>query len=120
MYAQDPRVNKSKAATKKVCDLVTNDDFWYKLKALRDLFEPLHENQKTSESNHSSIDKVYPRWIATQAHLEEFAKPEKFPFAADIREYLDRKKHGWSSRFERQIQVPHLLAYILDPLNREG
>jgi hypothetical protein len=29
-----------------------------------------------------------------QAHLEEFAKLEKFPFVADIREYLDWKKHG--------------------------
>jgi hypothetical protein len=41
------------------------------------------------KSNHSSIDKVYPCWIAMQAHLEEFAKLEKFPFVADIREYLD-------------------------------
>jgi hypothetical protein len=85
---------------------------------MRDLIKPIHEGQKMSESTHSSINKVYPRWVALQRHLLKITDPATFPFADDIKGYLKREHGGFKARIERQVQTPHLLAYILNPANR--
>jgi hypothetical protein len=120
LYAIDPRIDKSKATTKSVISLIQSEDFWAKLKQLKGLFEFIHEQQKMSESTHSTVRKVYPRWIVIQAHLEEYSDPKNFWGAKDIKKYLERNTHGWKSRSERQLQVYHYLAYLLDPENRTG
>jgi hypothetical protein len=55
-----------------------------------------------------------------QVYLEKFANPIHFAFAYDIQKYLNCTTYGWTSRFERQVQVHHLLAYLLSPNNRTG
>jgi hypothetical protein len=120
LYANDPRVDKSKATVKKVIALIQSEDFWFKLRQMRDLFEVIYEKQKMSESTHSTVGMVYPRWMEIRAHLEKFANPIHFAFAHDIQKYLDRTTNGWNSRFKRQVQVHHLLAYLLSPKNRTG
>jgi hypothetical protein len=100
LYAIDPRIDKSKATTKSVISLIQSEDFGAKLKQLKGLFEFIHEQQKMSESTHSTVGKVYPRWIAIQAHLEEYSDPKNFWGAED--------RLGKNTRYRVSIQYRYL------------
>jgi hypothetical protein len=71
-----------------------------------------------SESNHHTLEKVYPQWIDLKEHLSKLAKPSSGPFAHEVDAYLKREKAGWVSRFERQCLPVHMVAYLLNPANR--
>jgi hypothetical protein len=99
--------------------LITSEHFWFKLREMKRLLQPIHELQVMSESTHANLHFVYERWMKIKAHLVELSDPNKFYFARDIQAYLNRQgKHGFQFRFERQVQDIHLLAYILAPHNR--
>ena len=114
MYAGDVRAEVSNS----IRDLIQDRSFWAKLRSLETLLQPLHEWQLMSESNHHTLDKVYPQWIDLKEHLSKLAKSGAGPFAHEIDAYLKREKSGWVSRFERQCLPVHMVAYLLKPANR--
>ena len=70
-----------------------------------------------SESNKSTISDIFERWTAIDCHLNEMANSLRF-FADDLHEYLTyrpEKDFCWESRYERQFQPIHRLAYYLKP-----
>jgi hypothetical protein len=112
MYSYDTRAE----APRPIIDLIRDDSFWQKLKALDDIIEPMHEMQLMSESNKSTLDQVYTRWIKLDAHLQ--SESSASPFADDLRGYLQRQKSGWGERMRKQLFPIHILANILQPSNR--
>jgi len=69
-----------------------------------------------SESNKSTISDIFKRWTAIDCHLIEMANSPRF-FADDLHEYLTYRpdKICWESRYKRQVQPIHQIAYYLKP-----
>ncbi len=61
-----PRRNGTPNRTK---EYVQNHEFWVELDELITLLRPIHEQQKMSEANNATLDKVYTRWLEIQLHL---------------------------------------------------
>jgi len=115
LYAADPRSD-----CKSIESLINDRSFWDKLRGLKNLLEPIHEAQKMSESTHSSLDKVYPRWLQIHTHLDEISKEGSSPWAHEVKAYMTRRASGWNERLEKQVVAVHLVAYILNPENRSA
>jgi hypothetical protein len=77
-YADSPE------ALDTVKPIIRDSSFWERLRALKSLLYPFHEEQKTSESNHSHLNRVAPRWIKLNNHLQELRAPGKHVFWRDI------------------------------------
>lgn len=89
---------------------------WQMLNCLYSTIYPIHEHQKMSESNRATLDKVYPRWMKINEHMQEKRLPQAGPFSSDIDEYCKRAGiGGWSHRMGRQLRPLHLTAYVLNP-----
>jgi hypothetical protein len=116
-YAERPDDNpREPIAIKSI--LHRNNDDWQKNKALEQLLEPIHTYQKMSESNHSILGKVYPRWMAINAHFQIYRVQGSGPWWEQVNDYCIRiGKGGWTARMEAQLQPIHLVAYMLLPEN---
>ena len=57
MYTLDPRADIPLTLK----DLILDERFWQRLKALHKLISPIAEFQKMLESDHATLDKVLPR-----------------------------------------------------------
>ena len=91
MYVGDVRAEVSNT----IRDLIQDRSFWAKLRSLETLLQPLHEWQLMSESNHHTLEKVYPQWIDLKEHLSKLAKPSSGPFAHEVDAYLTKKPNGY-------------------------
>jgi len=63
--------------------IVMDHNFWIQLSELISLLEPLHEAQKMSEDNHSTLSYVFKRWKDIELHLSTVANSSSF-FAHDL------------------------------------
>ncbi|RKF64398.1 hypothetical protein GcC1_132024 [Golovinomyces cichoracearum] len=98
--------------------LLSTPQFWQKLSGLQLFFKPVHTYQKTSESNGTTLNKVYPRWIDINRHINEFQLEESCsPLWQKINSYCTSTQGGWNQRMEKQLLPIHLAAYILIPEN---
>ena len=61
-----PKANKSPNYT---IDYLIDPSFWPELNELLAILGPIYNAQKMLESNKSTLDKVYDRWLAVQLHL---------------------------------------------------
>lgn len=71
-----------------------------------------------SESDSSTTDKVFTRWIKLSAHLQDLSVPGRSIFSSDIQAYLQQPK-GFEHRITRQLHPIYMLAYVLQPQHRE-
>jgi hypothetical protein len=100
--------------------LLQDDSWWQRLKSLYQLVYPFHEHQKMSESNRAGLNKVYPRWIKLNSHLQQFREPGSFSWWQDVDAYCNRiGQGGWQDRIDKQLLPIHLVAYLLTPEHRE-
>jgi hypothetical protein len=113
LYVADAR-----SECKSIESFINDRSFWDKLKGLQSLLKPIHEAQKMSESTHSTLDKVYPRWVQIQSHLNTLSQPGSNPWAHEVAAYMRRGASGWIERTEKQIVPVYIVAYILNPANR--
>ncbi len=114
-YAERPDDNPREPVKIKEMLNRTNS-IWQLLPALEAVLEPIHTHQKMSESDSATLSKVYPRWIALNAHMQKFRAPGYGPWWQEVENYCSRVgKGGWEYRMEQQLQPIHLAAFILCP-----
>jgi hypothetical protein len=108
-------------ATNTLKGLLLDPIFWANLNGVYRLLEPLHTHQKMSESNHATLPKVFPTWMAINSHFQAMRQPGSGPFWQDIEAYCQRQgKGGWTHRMDKQLQPIHIAAYILTPVHAEA
>jgi hypothetical protein len=112
-YADSPEASDT------VKPILRDSSFWERLRALKSLLHPFHEEQRMSESNHNYLNKVAPRWIKLDSHLQELRAPGRHVFWRDIESYLSRGRSGWTERMTKQLLPIHFVAYILTPETRD-
>jgi hypothetical protein len=54
--------------------LILDQEFWKSLTELSEILKPIHEAQKMSESNDSTLAKVVPRWLRLEQDLKRLAQ----------------------------------------------
>jgi hypothetical protein len=113
LYVADAR-----SECKSIESFINDRSFWDKLKGLQSLLKPIYEAQKMSESTHSTLDKVYPRWVQIQSHLNMLSQLGLNPWVHEVAAYMRRGASGWIERTEKQIVPVYIVAYILNPANR--
>jgi hypothetical protein len=107
-------------ASKKLSKILSADIWWQRLHALHSFLSPLHEHQKASESNQSTLPKVYPQWKAIHDHIKESSAPGG-AFSDDIYDYFHRAGiGGWQDRMDKQLLPMHIVAFLLLPVNRSS
>jgi hypothetical protein len=115
MYTLDPRADIPLILK----DLILDESFWQRLKALHKLMSPIAEFQKMSESDHATLDKVLPRWMKLADHMLHQSQDGASPFAHEVKAYMTREKSGWKERVDKQLQSCHYMANVLQPEKRE-
>ena len=71
-----------------------------------------------SKSNHSTLSKVYPRWITLDSHFQAFRKAGSGTWWQEINNYYERVRRGrWNFRMEQQLLPIYFVAYMLLPQN---
>ena len=94
--------------------------WWQQLQGVQSVIKPIHEKIKMSESNKTSLNKVFPQWIDLQSHISKYSQPGSSPWWEDIKAYKERVgTGGWEDRMRKQLLPVHLAAYMLTPANRE-
>jgi hypothetical protein len=73
---------------------LSSPTFWQNLSGLHQALKPIHAFQKMSESNASGLNKVYPRWIQLNSHMQRFRQEGSGPWWKDINEYCNRVGQG--------------------------
>lgn len=91
---------------------VQNHEFWVDLDELITLLQPIHEQQKISEANNATFDKVYTRWLDIQLHLTTQSRQNRF--REEINDFLMTK---FCPRLNKQINSAHHSAHYLHPAN---
>lgn len=114
-YVEDPEAkfpplrNGTPNRTK---EYVQNHEFWVELDELITLLRPIHEQQKMSEANNETLDKVYTRWLEIQLHLTAQSRQNRF--RDEINDFLMEKLRP---RLNKQINSAHRSAHYLHPAN---
>lgn len=96
-----------------IIQTVNDTHFWQDLRILSDILEPIHEAQKMSESDKSSLSKVRPRWQEIRNKWDA------------LRARYDSPNMGWEkiyqlyqARYEKQSNMESKAAWCLDPQTR--
>ncbi|KAK3174500.1 hypothetical protein OEA41_001746 [Lepraria neglecta] len=63
LYASDPRANLRNFKKQSLTHLLVQRDFWNYVEDLEEILRPLHEAQKSSESDGSHLGHVTKRWL---------------------------------------------------------
>jgi hypothetical protein len=53
---------------------ITNPRFWNTLSSIEQIIQPIHEAQKESECDRSTLAKVVPRWIKLEQDLRTLSR----------------------------------------------
>jgi hypothetical protein len=105
LWAYDPKTQMRNTSIK---ESIQNNEFWNGLEDLKTATQPIHEAQKASESNNSTLGYVLERWKQLKNKLDTGAKyPRLGPFLAPGGTFEQWK--------ETQILPVHYVAYCLDP-----
>ena len=95
-------------------------DFWAQIEDLIEVFKPLCEAQKISESGRAGVQFVYQRWQTCKKELWKLANSDN-THSSDLLEYMKpANEKGWYSRYKRQVRPIQLVASKLEPANREA
>lgn len=88
-YAYDEHAafkNRRNKPPNRTLEYLQDPEFWTQLDELVAILRPIHEAQKMSESNHSTLDGIYTRWIDIERELRAQASHNKF--GDDIQAFL--------------------------------
>lgn len=115
MYAVDKEAKFTRGKNRPpspVQDHIRDTGFWNDLDDILCLLQPICQQQKISESDDSTLQMVYPRWLSIETHLTSQIPHSRFGPA--LRDYLQDQFH---SRREIYVTSLHKAAYFLHPLN---
>lgn len=110
-YATDDEVNFT-VCTSKFLNLslqyIQDVNFWIELDDLLLVLQFIHEQQKMSENNQVTVDKIYIHWIDIQTHLNQCIQSNRFDQA--IKEFLWIQFTSWLTK---QIMILHRVTHYL-------
>ena len=106
-YGHNARARLPKAP--KVINILTSRVFWVQLKEFRQIFEPIEEELKKSESHRATITNVVPRWNTIEVNLLDLKYT--VGIEAPIQTILERLQ----SRRDTQLEPLYWVAYFLTP-----
>jgi hypothetical protein len=91
--------------------VIIDHTFWANLSSLEQILRPIHEAQKMSESDSSTLSKVVPRWIKLEAELQQLGR--LFPLLVGG---ITQAGGVFRERSKKQITNIHYAAWLLDPI----
>ena len=115
MYAQQykPGIDQGKRKGHvPICPILKDTQFWADLTTTKDLLEPIHRIQYTSEAESYPLHRVCNNWNDIRAHL--ISKARQYPHIGDLQ---DLANDTWEYRFLKQIQPINVVAALLWPKN---
>lgn len=114
-YVENPEAKfppRRKGTPNRTKEYVQDYEFWTELDELITILRPIHENQKMSEANDATLDKVYTQWLEIQLHLTAQSRHNRFH--EEITNFLMEK---FRPRLNKQINSAHRAAHYLHPIN---
>jgi hypothetical protein len=108
----DPRAQIGKKGENKLSSIITDQSFWSDLSIIEQIIRPIHEAQKMSESDSSTLSKVVPRWQKLGAELGRLS----LIFPNLIGGFLDIGG-PFFARLAKQTTDLHSAAFLLDPIS---
>jgi len=93
-------------------EIIVDHTFWANLSSLEQILRPIHEAQKMSESDSSTLSKVIPRWMKLEAELQQLSR--LFPLLLGG---ITQPGGVFRERTEKQITNIHYAAWLLDPIS---
>jgi hypothetical protein len=91
--------------------IITDHSFWANLSSIEQILRPIHEAQKMSESDRSTLSKVVPRWLKLEAELAQLSK-----ILPDLIGGFTQSGGPFRERSLKQITDVHYAAWLLDPI----
>ena len=68
----DPKAQiGSKKGENNLSSIIIDYTFWADLSSIEQIIQPIHEAQKISESDRSTLSKVVPRWLKLEVELHQ-------------------------------------------------
>jgi hypothetical protein len=92
--------------------IILDHSFWINLSSLEQILRPIHEAQKMSESDNSTLSKVVPRWMKLEAELQQLSK--QYPALIGG---ITQSGGVFRERSKKQITDIHYAAWLLDPIS---
>lgn len=114
VYAADPRAclmsNRSD-----ISYWLFDNTFWQAVSDLEEILRPIHEAQKSSESDTSHVGHVTKRWLAIKDALTLLKNRPGNPFPG--LEEVCKPGGIWDTLYQQQTTAIHTVAFYLDPAN---
>jgi hypothetical protein len=108
----DPRAQMGKKGENKLSSIITDHSFWIDLSTIEQIVRPIHEAQKMSESDNSTLSKVVPRWQKLEAELLQLSIVHSSLIGGFV-----RPGGPFSIRLQKQTTELYFAALLLDPIS---
>ena len=93
-----------------LCPILKDTQFWTDLTTIKDLLEPIHRIQYTSEAESYPLYRVCGNWNEIRAHL--IGKARQYPHIADLQDLANKI---WDDRYQKQTHPINVVAALLWP-----
>jgi hypothetical protein len=113
LWVTDPKAQMGKKkGENSIAAYITDPGFWTTLSSIEQIIQPIHEAQKMSESDRSTLAKVVPRWQKLEQDLRALSTvhSELMGNFMDIR-------GPFQLRAQKQTGDLHFAAMLLDPIS---
>ena len=91
---------------------ITDHRFWANLSSIEQILRPIHEAQKMSESDNSTLSKVVPRWLKIEAELKQLEV-----VLPSLISGFTQLGGPFRARLKKQIIDLHFTVWLLDPIS---
>jgi hypothetical protein len=113
LWVADPKAQMGKKKGENSIALyITDPGFWNALSSIEQIIQPIHEAQKMSESDKSTLAKVVPRWLKLESDLRTLSTVHK----ELIGNFIDNRG-PFQTRAQKQTGDIHFAAMLLDPIS---
>jgi hypothetical protein len=92
--------------------IITDHGFFADLSSIEHIIRPIHEAQKMSESDSSTIAKVVPRWLELERELQQLS----CVYSSLIGSFMT-PEGAFRARAQKQTTDLHYAAMLLDPIS---
>jgi hypothetical protein len=112
LWVADPKAQMGKKGENTIALYITDSGFWTALTSIEQIIQPIHEAQKMSESNGSTLAKVVPRWQKLEQDLRTLSTVHKELMG----NFMDIRG-PFQLRAQKQTGDLHFAAMLLDPIS---
>jgi hypothetical protein len=113
LWVADPKAQMGKKKGENIIAAdITSPGFWNALSSIEQIILPIHEAQKESECDRSTLAKVVPRWLKLEQDLRVLDRVYK-----DLLGNFMDIQGPFQSRAQKQTGDLHFAAMLLDPIS---